>query len=144
MGNAATVQAIYEAFGRGDVPAILERLADDVRWDEWPAPTSAQDAGVPWLASRRGPDGVGAFFESLAGLEIHTFAPTAIVAGDEHVVALIDLDATVRASGMRVRDSEVHVWQFGADGRVDAFRHYVDTGKHVAAVTAATPAVSAR
>jgi hypothetical protein len=39
-GNA-TIAAIYEAFGRGDVPAILDHLADDVTWDgEW-APLSA-------------------------------------------------------------------------------------------------------
>ena len=30
-GNLATVAAIYEAFGRGDVPAILEKLTDDIR-----------------------------------------------------------------------------------------------------------------
>ena len=34
--HIATVSAIYEAFGRGDVGAIMERLADDVRWEDWP------------------------------------------------------------------------------------------------------------
>lgn len=32
-GHAATVVAMYEAFGRGDVPFVLEQLADDVEWD---------------------------------------------------------------------------------------------------------------
>ena len=32
MSNIATVQGIYEAFGKGDVPAILAVLADDVAW----------------------------------------------------------------------------------------------------------------
>jgi hypothetical protein len=29
MSNLATVQGIYEAFGRGDIPAILDAVADD-------------------------------------------------------------------------------------------------------------------
>jgi len=30
--NVATVKAMYEAFGRRDVEAILERVTDDVDW----------------------------------------------------------------------------------------------------------------
>jgi uncharacterized protein len=30
--NLATVKGIYEAFGKGDVEAILDQLADDVDW----------------------------------------------------------------------------------------------------------------
>ena len=36
----------------------------------------------------------------------------------------------------RFRDVDVHLWSFGADGRVKVFRHVVDTVKHVEAVTA--------
>ena len=35
MSNLATVQSIYEAFGKGDVPSILDTLADDVEWESW-------------------------------------------------------------------------------------------------------------
>ena len=34
MDNVKTVQLIYEAFGRGDVPRILEQLSDDVACDQ--------------------------------------------------------------------------------------------------------------
>ncbi|MEX0682231.1 MAG: hypothetical protein WD904_06080 [Dehalococcoidia bacterium] len=30
MSNVDTVKAMYEAFGRGDIPAILEKLDDNV------------------------------------------------------------------------------------------------------------------
>ncbi len=30
--NVKTIQAIYEAFGRGDVDAVLDRLTDDIDW----------------------------------------------------------------------------------------------------------------
>jgi ketosteroid isomerase-like protein len=33
MQNSKIVQEMYAAFGRGDVPAILQRLADDVEWE---------------------------------------------------------------------------------------------------------------
>ena len=44
--HAETVNAIYEAFGRGDIPSILGRLDPDVRWESW-AGNSAQTADVP-------------------------------------------------------------------------------------------------
>ena len=33
MSNTDTVREIYEAFGRGDVAAILDRLDDAVEWE---------------------------------------------------------------------------------------------------------------
>ena len=33
MSNTETVKAIYEAFGRGDVATILDKLDDAVEWD---------------------------------------------------------------------------------------------------------------
>ena len=44
MTPIETVQHLYAAFGRGDVPTILAGLADDVDWehDAFPNP-------VPWL-----------------------------------------------------------------------------------------------
>jgi ketosteroid isomerase-like protein len=136
MSTTATVQDIYAAFGRGDIPAILARLSADVRWEHWPEGSGGQRHGVPWLAERTGPDEVAEFFASLAALEINEFAPTTVLGDADRVVALIDVDFTVRATGERFRDSEVHVWTFGPDGRVTEFRHYVDTAKHVEAYAA--------
>ena len=67
MSNQQTVQDIYAAFGRGDIPAILERLADDVRWDHLPDGGGAERHGVPWLVARTGRDDVAGFFEALGG-----------------------------------------------------------------------------
>ena len=33
--HLATLGVINEAFGKGDIPAILDQMADDVRWEEW-------------------------------------------------------------------------------------------------------------
>jgi hypothetical protein len=136
MSNIATVQDIYAAFGRGDIPAILDRLADDVCWDHLPDGGGAQRHDVPWLRERTGREDVAGFFEALGALDFHVFAPTVILGDGDTVVALIDEDVTVRATGERFRDATAHVWSFGPDGRVIAFRHLTDTVKHVEAYAA--------
>lgn len=123
MSNAAKVQAIYEAFGKGDVPAILSSLADDVDWDY-----GHDSTDVPWIQPRRGRDAVGAFFAALSALDFHKFAPKELLEAGSTVVALIEVEYTVKATGKRVTDEdEVHIWRFGPDGKVARFRHVVDT-----------------
>ena len=130
----ASVRAIYEAFGRGDVPAILERLAPDVRWDAPELSDAAQDAGVPWLMPRRGPEEAGEFFGILAdAMTFNDFQVRELIGSADKVAAEILLDVTMEASGTRIVSDEVHVWAFDEDGRVASFRHYVDTAKHIAA-----------
>jgi ketosteroid isomerase-like protein len=58
MRNTETVQEIYKAFGRGDVPAILDKLDDHVEWE-----TQVPVPGVPWLQSRRGKENIADFFK---------------------------------------------------------------------------------
>lgn len=128
MNHTGTVQAIYAAFGRGDVPAILEKLDADVEWEH-----DSVDHGVPWLKPRRGRENVKGFFETLAGIDIQRFEPFALLSGDDRVVALIRLEAVVRATGKRVVDLEAHVWTFGENGLVKAFRHIADTHQHLLA-----------
>lgn len=129
MTRKETVQQIYAAFGRGDVPAILEHLAPDVEWEYDASPTE-----VPWLQPRKGRAGAAEFFASLESLEFHRFEPKAILEEGSTVVALVDVEATVRKTGLRVQEiDEVHIWHFGDDGLVTRFRHRADTLKHLRA-----------
>jgi ketosteroid isomerase-like protein len=132
--NAGTVQRIYEAFSRGDVAEVLGQLADDVTWEHWETGNSAQDAGVTWLARRTGRAEVAAFFETLAGeLDFHSFQPLAMLEGDGIVAAVIRVAVTVRATGRRIEDDELHLWTLDESGKVTSHRHFLDTGKHIAA-----------
>ena len=65
--HSATVAAIYEAFGTGDIPRIIDHLANDIRWEEW-ADNYAQKAGVPWLLARTGKAGALEFFKIAGGM----------------------------------------------------------------------------
>ena len=132
MGNLETVQSIYEAFGRGDIPAILNTLSDDVQWER-----PGTGHGVPWLTPGNGKAHVGGFFQSLAGLEITRFEPNTLLTGGDQVCAVIEITLTVKATGHSIEDEELHLWTFGPDGKVAAFRHVADTAVHVAALRAA-------
>jgi ketosteroid isomerase-like protein len=130
--HLATVHAIYEAFGRGDVPAILGRLAENVQWEAW-ADNHAQRAHVPWLEPRQGRDGASRFFAALRMLRLNDFRVLALLAGGNQVAAEIVIDADLPDRGTRLQDEEMHLWTFDEAGQVVRFRHYVDTAKHIAA-----------
>lgn len=129
MSNLQSVQGIYEDFGNGNIPGILDRLAADIEWER-----NGVDHGVPWLTPGRGKAHVGEFFASLAAVEITKFAPLNLLEGANQVIAVIDIELTVKATGKVIKDEELHLWTFGEDGKVTAFRHVVDTAQHVAAV----------
>jgi hypothetical protein len=123
MSSIDTVRKIYEAFGKGDVPAILETISEDCEWEY-----GLGKNPVPWLQPRRGKKGAGEFFASLAAMEISHFAVKEIVGDGKLVVALVDIDFTVKATGKKVSErDEVHVWRFDDRGRVARFRHACDT-----------------
>ena len=131
MDNTSTVQSIYAAFGRGDVPAILAHLQVRVAWEQW-QDHSAQKAGVPWLAARNGPAEAVAFFAVLSTMKFRHFQVLSLMAGGNQVAAEIQFEAEL-AGGAILRDEEMHLWTFDGDGKVTRFRHYADTHKHMRA-----------
>ena len=130
--HSATVAAIYEAFGTGDIPRILDHLADDIRWEEW-ADNYAQKAGVPWLLVRTGKEGALEFFKIASGFQIKDFRVLSLMVGANQVVAEVVIEAEVPSTGGHYRDEELHLWTFNDAGKVVRLRHYTDTAKHIAA-----------
>ena len=128
MQPVAVVGQMYEAFGRGDVPAILAHLADDIEWEY-----GVNSTNVPWPQPRRGRQEVPKFFEALAALEFHHFIPKTVLQSGNVVVVLVDLKATVKATGRQIHEEdEVHIWHF-EEGQVVRFRHRADTHQHLRA-----------
>src|SRR3712207_6264716 len=107
--NVATVSAIYEAFGTGDVPSVLRYLADNVRFEEW-ADNSAQKAGVPWFQLFVGKDEVLQFFKIVGGFRITDFRVPSLMAGENQVAAEIETEADVLSTGGHYLDQEIHLW----------------------------------
>jgi ketosteroid isomerase-like protein len=126
MTQTETIQEIYQAFGRGDVPAIIERLADDVDWEH-----DAPDHDIPWLKPGRGKPHVLAFFAVIASqLSITRFELKGLLTGADQVVAMIGIDAKVISTGKTFTDLEAHLWTFAPNGKVARFRHLTDTHQH--------------
>ena len=140
MSNLSTVQAIYQAFGQGDIPAILDLMADDVAWEAWDD-NSAQAAGVSHLVPRRGKAGVAEFFGIVGTFDVTDFQVLSIMEGGDQVVAEVVIEAHL-PNGGSYRDEELHLWTFDGDGKISRMRHYTDTAKHIAAA-AGTPTVGA-
>jgi ketosteroid isomerase-like protein len=129
--NVATVTDIYAAFGRGDIPTILDKIAPDCRWESW-GNNMAQSAGVPTLQPRTGPAGVADFFAIAGALQIHDFQVLDVLAGVRQVAAEVVIEFSTPAGG-RARDEELHLWTLDEHQQVVRLRHYADTAKHIAA-----------
>lgn len=126
MSNLATVKEIYEAFGKGDVPTILSKLAEDVDWEQW-EDNFVQKSDVPYLRYKKGIQGVIEFFQEVAKLGIKEFKVLSVMGGANQIAAEIEIETAT------FRDEEIHLWTFNAVGEVSRFRHYIDTAKHIAA-----------
>ena len=129
--NLAAVKGIYEAFGRGDIPGILARIAPGCQFEPWEN-NRAQRAGVPALQPRTGPEGAAEFFAAVGELEIEEFRVLDVLAGEHQVAAEVVIGYRTPAGG-RLRDEEVHLWALDEHQQVTRLRHYVDTTKHIAA-----------
>ncbi len=130
--NVATVNRIYEAFGKGDIPTIIDCIADNVQWEQW-ADNSAQKAGVPWMQAQRGKQGVMEFFKNVGKLEVKDFQVLSIMANETQVAAEFVFEARVPSTDNLYRDEEIHLWTFDEEGKVTGLRHYTDTAKLIAA-----------
>jgi uncharacterized protein len=131
--SLATITAIYDAFGKGDIPAILDHMAADVQWEAW-ADNSAQQAGVPWLQARQGKEGVLAFFQYMGTqMQVKDFQVLSIMDGGMQVAVEFVIEVALPALGTHYRDEEIHLWSLNAEGKVTRLRHYTDTAKHIAA-----------
>jgi uncharacterized protein len=123
------VQKLYAAFGRGDVPTILEHTTDDIDWGmEVKPPTD-----VPWYGLGTGKKFVAAFFTSLGQECVFTrFEPTEFLESESSVVCLVTTECTFKKSGHQVQQNEIHYFKFRGD-RVARWRCWQDTAAAKAA-----------
>lgn len=119
------MRTIYEALGRGDVSAILDKPDDAVEWEtQAPVPT------VPWLQSRRGKANVVGLFEAVAQLRITRFEPHTIFDGGDRVFVLIAFEATNGGKNYSFPNNG-HLWQFTSAGKVVQYDHITDTAQMI-------------
>jgi uncharacterized protein len=122
----ATVQAVYAAFGRGDVATILDNLTEDVDWSAEAVPVA------PWHGRCNGRDEVPRFFSELAATEeVTEFTPLSFTSNDDDVMVAIRYGSTARATGKTASMLIMHWWKFRGD-KICFYRGSEDTAQTAA------------
>ena len=128
--NAEVVQETYEAVGRGDIPALLDLLTDDVEW------TFQGPSVIPFAGTRRGREGVAEFFSLVGGnLEFEQFEPREFVAQGDTVVVLGFERSLTKPTGRTFEQEWAHVYKL-REGKVTEFLALEDTAAHAIAFDA--------
>jgi uncharacterized protein len=122
--NIKAIQVVYEAFGRGDIAAVLDALADDVDWAG-----ESVSTGAPWYGVRHGKPEVAAFFEAFGStMDVEEFTPLTFAANDSDVLTVVHMRARARNTGRPV-EMNLHHWFRFADGKVGYYRGTEDTAQ---------------
>jgi ketosteroid isomerase-like protein len=125
MSNAQIVKDAYEAFGRGDIGAVLAAFDPQIEWREAES-NPYQPDGSPWI-------GGAAITENLfvkLGSEWDGFTVTPVAfhdAGDT-VVVETRYTGTYKATSKHVHAQACHVWKL-RDDKATSFQQYVDTAQ---------------
>ncbi len=120
QANVDVVTKIYEAFGQGDIPYILDQIHDDVRW------VTHFDPVVPWGGDRSGKASVPSFFQAINdSVDVLEFAPTEFVSDGGVVVSLGTFHCRVKATGKESKTQWVFIWKI-RDGLVASYEQFHD------------------
>ena len=127
--NIKTIQSVYEAFGRGDVGAILDNVTDDVDWA-----TDTNSTGAPWYGTRHGKDGVSSFFDAFgASMTVDEFTPLTFAGNEDAVLTVVRCRTRARSTG-KATDMTLHHYFRFRSGRIYYYRGTEDTSQTEAAL----------
>ena len=130
MDNVSLLRRLYEAFGRGDVPAVLGAMSPEIRWHEAEG-NPYMPGGEAWV----GQDAlVKHLFTRIAaewdGFTIHI---KSLYGSGDHVIVEARYSGTYKPTGKSIDAQACHVWDV-KNGKVIKFQQYVDTAQLQAAM----------
>jgi ketosteroid isomerase-like protein len=127
--NVATIQAVYEAFGKGDVETILNAVADNVDWATDGVPIA------PWYGVRNGRDGVASFFADVSdAMEVKDFGLEAIGSSESEVFAFLRFAFRAKSTGKEASYHLHHYFRFNGEGKIEYYRGSEDSAQVVQAL----------
>jgi ketosteroid isomerase-like protein len=132
MSNVRRMQDLYEAFGRGDVPAVLAAFDASIAWREAES-NPYSPGGEAWI----GPEAVLQNLFVKLGEEWDGFAvhPETFHDAGDTVVVEGRYTGTCKATGKPLDAQLCHVWTIH-DGKVAKFQQYTDTAQFQAVMGA--------
>jgi ketosteroid isomerase-like protein len=118
--NVETLKQGYEAYGRGDIEAVLETWADDVKWE-------GGNSDVPAGGNYQGKDEVVKAFQEIGeAWDSFSVTPDEFVGEGDTVCVLGHAEGTGKATGQSAKTPFVHVYRF-EDGKVKRIQILGDT-----------------
>jgi uncharacterized protein len=132
MGRSAdVVKGLYEAFAKGDVPAVLGGFDARIEWNE--ADGFLYADGNPYTGPQAVAEGV--FQRLVADIDQFAVLPNTFIEAGDAVVVEGRYKGTMKATGTAVDAQFAHVWRL-RDGKVFRFQQYTDTAQWKAAAGA--------
>ena len=127
MTPKQTIDSLYDAFGRGDIPFIVNHIA--------PGAGFHQPRSAPWGGDYSGPEGAAEFFKRLHdGAETTEFAVSESVEAGNQVFSFGTHSAIVRKTGKPVSVRWMFRWRVDG-GQVTLYEAYYDAAPIVAAMS---------
>ncbi len=122
--NVKLIQSMYDAFSRGDVPAVLGVMDPGIVWNE--AENNAYADGNPYV----GPEAIlnGVFARIVSEWDGFKVVPTELLDAGDTVVMHGRYNGTYKASGQSINAQVVHMFKI-RNGKVVSFQQYVDTAQ---------------
>lgn len=125
MSNVAVVSGLYEAFGRGDIPAVLGEMDPQIHWHE--------AEGNPYMPSGEalvGPDAVLNELFMKLGEEWDGFAVHPKTFHDAGDVVVVEgrYSGKHKGTGKELATQVCHVWTL-RDAKIVKFQQYVNTAE---------------
>jgi ketosteroid isomerase-like protein len=119
--NVDVVQGAWDAFGRGDIDAVLEAIA--------PAAETRLPTSLPWGGTYAGPDGFRDFLMKLdASFEQFSATPEKVLgADDNHVVVLAKTNGRTK-TGATIEGKTIWIYQL-RDGKIADAESFGDTAQ---------------
>lgn len=126
--NSTLVQSLYDAFARGDIPFILDRLSDDVVFE------NSDSTEMPHGGTYRGKEEIGRFFANINdAFEVTAFDPKSYLSAGDEVMTTGAWSCIARATGKPFTAQWAMRFQV-RDGKVTFAHVYEDTAVTAAAL----------
>jgi ketosteroid isomerase-like protein len=125
VSNVQLARDMYDAFGRGDVAAVLGAFDSKIEWREAEG-NPYEPEGNPWF----GPEAVTQNLLAKLATEWDGFTVTPKEFHDAGDTVVVEgrYTGTFKATGKSIDAQFCHVWKL-RDGKATSFQQYVDTAQ---------------
>lgn len=127
QANMAATQQLFEAFGAGNIPAILDLLNDNIVIEFY-----GPDV-IPYAGTYNGKEEARSFFETvLSSIDINQFDAEEMLSDGDKVIVTGHLNLTTKSTGKIIDSDFVHVITM-QDAKWSRFRDFMNTAVAVEA-----------